>query len=145
MPRVSVRACHAIYNRTTVPVFYLFIAGLVYLTFLFPERVTSFLRTIQQWLAFRQTKREERSARLADIDDAMQDFVTRVAVTVRQLRIQPTDTRKRRLMVQLKAEAGRYLKTVNRDDQPPIHRFAQKLIRDIDKAMNNSAVRQDNR
>ena len=128
-----------------MPIFFLFIVTLVFFTFLFPEKILSFLRTIRQWLSLRQAKREALNTRQGVVDEAMLDLVSWVATTQKQLRSQPNSGNREQLLRQLQAAGERYLQTVNQDEQPSIYRFTKEIVRDIEKTRNKSAVRHDAR
>lgn len=128
-----------------MPNFYLFIATLVFFTFLFPEKISFVLRTILQWVQRQQAKQEAVSTRQNVVNEAMLDLVTWVATTQKQLRNRPTSGNKEQWLRQLRAAGERYLQTVNHDEQPSLYHFTETMVRDIAKEIEAGAGRHDDR
>ncbi|MCA9330791.1 hypothetical protein KC957_01980 [Candidatus Saccharibacteria bacterium] len=128
-----------------MPVFYLFIASLVFFTYLFPEKISFFLRTILQWVNLQQVKQEEENARQDVVNDAMLDLVTWVATTQKQLRSHHKSEHRAQMLRQLRAAGERYLQTANHDEQPAIYRFTEEMVRDIEREMQTGTGRHGQR
>lgn len=126
----------AIYNKSTMPIFFLFIASLAVFTVLLPENILSFLRPIQQWLAHRQDKREECHSRQKFVDTATSEWIAKVRHSLTHITTDPNKRASRSSVIQLIAAGERYLQTVSHEEEPQVCRMTHDLITDLDQKLN---------
>lgn len=128
-----------------MPIYYLFIASLVFFTFLLPERVLYFLRTITKWLAHRQAIRESWNIRQDEVHAAYVAWKAWTDSAYQQLKRRHTAEEKIDWLSRMLAAGQRYLNSVSPDEAPTNYektvRFchaAEELLAEIRTLKNNT-------